>query len=127
MINEYTFQSLGEESNYRQFPDEIENNNHILFHGTAEVNFENIKKQGFQPKTGGELNSISFAKNSSLALDYACAARNALSPKGIIIMIDISNIKQECIVEQNFGIHLSPKFQPKIIGYCLVPENYKFK
>ncbi len=42
-------------------------------------------------------------------------------------MIDISNIKQECIVEQNFGIRLSPKFQSKIIGYCLVPESYKFK
>jgi hypothetical protein len=62
MIKEYKFQSLGEESNYRQFPDELENNSHILFHGTAEVNFENIKKQGFQPKTGGELSSISFAK-----------------------------------------------------------------
>ena len=32
MIKEYTFQSLGEESNYRQFPDEIENNNlHVEF------------------------------------------------------------------------------------------------
>ena len=49
------------------------------------------------------------------------------TPKGIIIMVDISNIRQECIVDQNFSIHLSPKFQPKIIGYCLVPENYKFK
>ena len=91
------------------------------------MNFENIKKQGFQPKADGELSSISFAKKSSLALSYACAARNNLSPKGIIIMVDISNIRQECIVDQNFGIHLSPKFQPKIIGYCLVPENYKFK
>ena len=42
-------------------------------------------------------------------------------------MVDISNIKREYIVDQNFGIHLSPKFQPKIIGYCLVPENYTFK
>lgn len=127
MIKEYEFKSLGEENNYQQFPDEIENNEHIFFHGTAEANFENIKNQGFQPKADGELNSISFAKKSSLALGYACTARNDLSPKGVIIMVDISNIKQECIVEQNFGIHLSPKFQPEIIGYCLVPENYKFK
>ena len=69
MIKEYKFQLLGEESNYRQFPDEIENNSHILFHGTAEVNFEDIKEQGFQPKISGELSSISFAKNSSLALN----------------------------------------------------------
>ncbi len=37
-------------------------------------------------------------------------------------MVDISNIKQECIVEQDFVFYLSPKFQPKIIGYCLVPK-----
>lgn len=64
MIKEYKFQSLGEESNYRQFPDELENNSHILFHGTAEVNFENIKKQGFQLKADGELSSNSFAKKA---------------------------------------------------------------
>lgn len=126
MIKEYEFQALGEENSYQQFPDEIETNNHILFHGTAEAHFENIKKQGFQPKADGELSSISFAKSSSLALNYACADRNDFSPKGIIIVVDISKIKQECIVEQSFGIHLSPKFQPEIIGYCLVPENYKF-
>lgn len=123
MIKEYKFQALCEENNCQQFLDEIENNEHIFFHGTAEVNFENIKKQGFQPKTDGELSSISFAKKSSLALSYACAARNDLSPKGIIIVVDISKIKQECIVEQSFGIHLSSKFQPEIIAYCLVPEN----
>ena len=50
MIKEYKFQSLGEESNYRQFPDELENNSHILFHGTAEVNFENIKSKVFNQK-----------------------------------------------------------------------------
>ena len=43
MIKEYEFQSLGEENNYQQFPDEIENNEHIFFYGTAEANFENIK------------------------------------------------------------------------------------
>lgn len=126
MIIEYQFQSVGEENDYRQFPDEIETNDHIFFHGTAEVNFEIIKKQGFQPKADGKLSSISFAKNSSLALGYACTARNDLSLKGIIIAVDISDIK-EYIVQEGFGIHLSPKFQPKIIGYCLIPENYKFK
>lgn len=89
MIKKYKFQSLSEESNYRQFPDEIKNNSHILFHRIAEVNFKNIKKRGFQPKNGGKLSSISFAKNSSLALNYACAARNDLCPKGIIIMVNI--------------------------------------
>ena len=64
MIKEYEFQALGEENNYQQFPDEIETNNHILFHGTAEVNFENIKKQGFQLKADGELSSISFAEKT---------------------------------------------------------------
>ena len=126
MIREYKFQSLGEENNYQQFPHEIETNNCIFFHGTAETNFENIKKEGFQPKISGKLSSISFAISSSLALNYACAARNDLSPQGIIIAVDISDIK-EYIVQESFGIHLSPKFQPKIIGYCLIPENYKFK
>lgn len=127
MIKEYIFEGFGEENQYRQFPDEIENNSYIFFHGTAEANFESIKNQGFQFKPNGNLQSISFAKDSSLALSYACVTRNDISPKGIIIVVDISNINPECIVQQSFGIHLSPKFQPEIIGYCLVPESYQFK
>lgn len=122
------FKAIGEEVNYKQFPDELENNTNIYFHGTAEANFENLKKQGFQPKPNGKLESISFAKNSSLALNYACEARNETSPNGIIIMVDISNIMPEVITGLDGSvIYLAAQFQPKMIGYCVIPKTYIFK
>ena len=128
MIKEYKFQALGVENSYRQFPNEIENNSYIFFHGTAEANFENINNKGFQPKANGKLSSISFAKNSSIALGYACNARDKELENGIIIVVDVSNISLEKI--KDFGkeaIYLHPKFQPKIIGYCIIPKSYQFK
>ncbi|MNE13440.1 hypothetical protein D3C80_1062730 [compost metagenome] len=128
MSKEYEFQALGEEYSYRQFPNELENDKNIYFHGTAEAHFDAIKQNGFLPKFGGSLDSISFAKNSSLALNYACEARNETSPNGIIIMVDISNIMPEVITGLDRSvIHLAAQFQPKIIGYCVIPKTYIFK
>lgn len=127
MIKEYSFNAIGEEHKYRQFPDELENDLKIYFHGTAQANFKNIKEQGFRYKEAGNLTSISFAKNSSLALRCACEARDKESPNGILIMVDISNISPERIGGLGEDvIHLALQFKPKIIGYCIIPHSYKF-
>lgn len=128
MIKEYKFLEVGEKNGFRQFSDELEDDENIYFHGTAEANFENIKLQGFQPRDGGNLETISLAKNSSTALRYACEARNKIFPNGMIILVDISDISPEKI--KDFGksvIHLNSIFQPEIIGYCVIPMSYLFK
>jgi hypothetical protein len=44
------------------------------FHGTAASNLESILKIGFRPTAA--LGSSSFARNSGLALGYACSKRS---------------------------------------------------
>ena len=66
-------------------------------------------------------------KGSSLALDYACMARHENSPNGIIIVVNISDLSEDCMIKGSFGIYLLSKFQPIIVGYCIIPQNYQLK
>jgi hypothetical protein len=59
-IKEYPFNGANEENCYRLFPDEIENDEQVFFHGTAEGNLQSIIGDGF--RIPDQLKSISFAK-----------------------------------------------------------------
>lgn len=123
---EHQFPAAGEERDYRQFPDELENDKHVLFHGTAARNLRSIVEDGFRP--GDELDSVSFANNSSLALGYACKSRVTATDCGCIVAVRFEHLNAPGLKTEQFGIHayrLNP--QPAVIGYCLIPANYVFR
>lgn len=125
---EYLFNKPSEANEYRLFPDELENDDEIFFHGTAAENLASILKDGFKiSKILGTLPSLSFAKNSSLALRYACEKRTDASTKGCVIAVRFDQIDKSRIRVEPFGLHVYDfQEQPVIVGYCIIPEDYKF-
>jgi hypothetical protein len=122
---EYPFPSTPEKNEYRLFPDDMENDGQIFFHGTAEQNFSSIVNNGF--RISGNLLSVSFARNSSLPLRYACESRSISSPCGVVLAVRYACLNKPHIVKENFGLHVyNLDEQPKIIGYCVIPANYVF-
>jgi len=122
---QYEFPGAGEENGYRLFPDAMENDDHIFFHGTAETNLASILSNGF--RISGNLQSVSFARNSSLSLRYACEARSISSPRGVIIAAKFDGLNKPHIAQESFGIHVyNLDAQPRIVGYCFVPADYVF-
>ena len=117
------FPSAPEETDYRIFPASLENDDRVFFHGTAEGNLASILSNGF--RISGELPSVSFARNSSLSLGYACQARSTLSPNGVVIAVRYEDLDKPFIIQEAFGLHVHCFSEPpKIIGYCVVPANY---
>jgi hypothetical protein len=125
-IKKYPFQGANEEGGYCLFPDELENDEHVFFHGTAEANLPSIIDNGF--RIAGSLPSVSFARTSALALRYACAARTGSSPNGCVLAVRFDSLDNVRCTEESFGIHVY-RFdqQPIVIGYCVVPAAYVFR
>jgi|ERR1017187_606610 hypothetical protein len=125
-IKEYAFHGADEERGYRLFPNELENDEHVFFHGTAEANLRSIIANGFRIPDG--LKSISFARDSSVPLKYACDARTTASPNGCVLAVRFESLDKPEIVHEQFGIHVY-KFDPPpvVIGYCIVPADYMFR
>ncbi len=119
----FPFPAAPVDTRYRLFPDSFENDDHVFFHGTAEVNLASILSNGF--RIAGKLPSVSFARNSSLSLGYACNARSDSSPNGVVIAVRYENLEKPFIKQEAFGLHVYCfSEQPKIIGYCVVPASY---
>lgn len=122
---EYPFRGANEENGYRLFPADMENDDLIAFHGTAEANLQSIIDEGFT--FAGTLQSLSFAKSSSFALPYACSARTEASPNGCVLAVRFETLDKPGIVPETSIIHVYKlDEQPKVIGYCVVPANYRF-
>ena len=113
---------------YRIFPQEMEEDERVLFHGTSSENYESIIREGFKSaktlgKEGG-LSSVSFAPNSSGALAHWCTVRG-LGVDGVVIAVryeDVAHLTGDTAARYDYK--LSP--QPKIIGSCRVPHTYAF-
>ena len=123
-VTQYPFLGPTEENNYRVFPDVLENDPAVFFHGTAEGNLPSILSEGFMFK--GQLRSVSFSRDSAVPLGYACKQRTEVSPNGCIIAVRFDRLSDWKVREEAFGIHLdSLEKQPIIIGYCIVPAEYQ--
>jgi hypothetical protein len=124
-ITHYPFRGANEEIGYRLFPPEIEDDELIFFHGTAYGNLQSIIDNGF--RIGGPLPSISFARDSSVPLGYACKARKKESPEGCVLAVRFDNPNRQGIRHEPFGIHVDVfSDQPTIVGYCIIPADYVF-
>ncbi|MFK4719352.1 hypothetical protein ABIE89_000452 [Bradyrhizobium niftali] len=120
---EYSFQEPSEHRNYRIFPAELEDDEPIAFHGTAETNLKSIIDGGFS--FIGALQSLSFARTSSLALKYACDARTEVSPNGCVLTVRFPSLEKVAV--ESAVIHVYRlDLQPKVIGYCIIPASYAF-
>ncbi len=121
----YPFPRAIGENGYRLFPDLLENDEFVAFHGTAEANLSSIIGNGFI--FAGSLQSLSFAKTSALALGYACRARREASPNGCVLAVRFGLLDRPGIVVETSVIHVYKlDEQPQVIGYCVVPADYRF-
>ena len=122
---EYPFPSAPNANAYRLFPDDMENDGFIFFHGTAEKNLAPIVNSGFIKPDN--LSSISFARNSDLSLRYACEKRDGSSPCGVVLAVRYACLDKPYIVQEGFGLCVYDfSVQPRVIAYCIVPENYVY-
>ena len=123
MLTVFPFPAAPADTDYRIFPDSLENDDRVFFHGTAEGNLASILANGF--RISGELPSVSFGRNSSLSLGYACQARSTLLPNGVVIAVLYEDLDKPFIKQEAFGLHVYCFSEPpKVIGYCIVPASY---
>lgn len=120
---EHHFHGASDENEYRVFPVELETDSLVFFHGTAEENLPSILASGFR---SGSVPSVSFAKKSGLALRYACDARST-SGRGVVIAVRFECLDDLRIVRESFGVHVyDATLQPRVVGYCFIPADYRF-
>lgn len=123
-MKEYKFPKNPDNVGYLIFPEVLENDENVFFHGTSLENLESIQSEGFQPSP--PLESVSFSRSSSLALGYACDARSDASPAGCVIAVRYSILNETWITRESFGIHDYRRDpQPEIVGFVTVPEDYR--
>lgn len=108
------------------FPNELELDDNVYFHGTSLRSALSIIRNGFKIMRQDSC-SVSFSKKSSIALGYACGKRNEQSPNGCILAVNIGLVKREYIGNGNDVLHIYCLVtQPEIIGCCIIPAKYKF-
>ena len=121
---EYPF-GRPQDNEYKVFPDELEDDPEIFFHGTEERVLQAIRSGGFRFPAPPKAQSVSFSRISSLALGYASEMRSEASPNGCVIAVRFSADNRSQKREEHFGLHVdSFDPQPEIIGYCIVPASY---
>jgi len=123
-VTEYPFPEPNEKNGYLLFPNSLENEELVVFHGTARSNLDSIIEGNF--KVSGELESISFSSTSSPALGYGCNKRSEQSPEGVVLAVKLQSLNKPHVVSSGGIIHLYKPEQvpPCILGYCIIPENY---
>jgi hypothetical protein len=129
-VEAFPFPADPKSADYRLFPAHLEDDPHVFFHGTAAVHLPSICKVGFIPSP--PLTSVSFAKNSPLALRYACEKRDSTSPEGCVIAVRYEELNRRGLkIEPDVS---RPEFlhdytrdpPPVVVGYCIVPATYNY-
>ena len=126
-IQEYEFPWPDEGKGYELFPKELESDPLVFFHGTAKRNLDSIIKQGFKPFP--PLESVSYAKSSVYCLTHICGRRKAseeVREDDVVIAVRFESLKTEGIQVNTSDIHVyKSELQPRIIGYCTIPRDYR--
>ena len=84
---EYPFPTNSAATSYLIFPPELEDDEHVFFHGTADAVRNSILTGGFRIPAPPRAQSVSFAKTSSLSSRYASEAHSEVSPNGCIFVV----------------------------------------
>jgi len=124
-MKEYEFPYPNEDRGYKLFPEALENDSCILFHGTLKNKLQSIIKDGF--KSFPPLESVSYAKCSSYSLGHICQNNpNERQEDSVVIAVKFDSLNIKGIANNPSDIHVyKEEIQPKIIGYCIVPKSYR--
>lgn len=124
-MNIYEFPCPNEENGYKIFPNILEDDPLVYFHGTSLKNLESIISGGF--KSFPPLSSVSYAKQSNYSLSHWYSKRGA-TEDGVVFAVRFETLAAPGIKENNLDIHVYDlKIQPDIIGYCIIPYKFVYK
>jgi hypothetical protein len=123
---DYPFLNPTSENGYRVFPSDLEDDQLVVFHGTALCNLNSILEGGFRPKCQG--GGVSFARGSELALGYAAARRGPHSPDGVVLAARLHpGAVAEIVIENSTVDVYKLELMPTIIGMCVIPAAYQHR
>ena len=88
-LEKYEFPWPDESKGYKLFPEELENDPLVLFHGTSEKNLEPIANDGF--KACLPLESVSYAKSSISCLSHICRKRSHSTSDDVVVIAGTKN------------------------------------
>jgi hypothetical protein len=120
-----------EDREYRVFPESVDRDPLTWFHGASEENIRSILQEGFvipalRPNAhANALKSISFAKRSATALQYACEARDGLKGNGGILAVRFSNLDDVTVLTDVLHVARADRM-PTITQFCIIPASYRF-
>lgn len=131
VIIEYPFPTNLGERHYCVYPDALENDTLVLFHATPIENAASIQENGFEfpdPNNEGALSSISFAARSSGALSHAMTKRVTHGGDYCIFAVRYPALDYPHIegAGTDFVLDYQLNPAPELIGFCIVPESYRF-
>lgn len=112
------------DSAYSLFPEALESDATVVFHGTNWSAFNKIKHQGFKPPCTGNIKSTSFSFRSPLALGYACSKR-CRNNSGVVLVVQFEDDYGVSNEEKDvWYLYAHSENQPSIIGFCIIPDDY---
>jgi len=128
---EFEFPWPNQDKGYQLFPNELESDPLVFFHGTHQRNLESICKNGFLSASELEndktrLTSVSYATDSSHCLGHVCNNRPTDNQDVYVVFaVRFETINHQRIRINESDIHVDDKaIKPEIIGYCVIPSNY---
>lgn len=109
---------------YKVFSDDLEDDELVFFHATAEENVERILKDGLRPgiELGGILYTISYARKSTEALTHWITIREGRD--GAILALKFT-AHDQLFQESGTTYSFSLKTQPTVVAICLVSSSYQ--
>lgn len=117
-----------EERGYCVFPEDLESDGLVLFHGTHTTDWPKILSEGFKSAAqlkGDGLESVSYAYDSSVALSHI--RKRYPSGEVIIIAVRFDVLETSPGMKVNTSnVHVFDGRQPEIIGFCKIPADYAF-
>lgn len=130
-MKQYDFIVPCEANNYRLFDKELEENPNIVFHTTRMEKFNSILEKGFLSakelgiETDVQLKSVSYAKSSSGCITHRGSTQDV---DYVVFVVKFEDINDSRIADNGDVIHIYRKeLQPKIVGYTIIPKEYKLR
>jgi hypothetical protein len=123
---EYLFPSNIINRHFSLFPDELENDNFVFFHGTSITNAESIRKNGFKSAkalTGKGLTSVTYTRKSINAFHHVCTPKPDQDMIVLAVRFTTEDLKRVVDEQEEIKVCI-PEIQPMEIGYCIIPKTY---
>ncbi|WP_041466180.1 hypothetical protein [Chlorobaculum parvum] len=125
---------------YSLFPEHLENDDLVFFHGSPMKNFKSICQNGF--KSGSELRissltSVTYTMKSIGAFNHVCSIRQSGEDMVVFaVFFKKEDLERHLDVQKRVPIVVreyaeikvyDSDIQPSRIGYSIVPAHYRHK